>query len=460
MHDRARTTRRGDQATAAAPVHPVAQGVIRPLDRDGTNRPGRRDRRRRCGRVDGLSRARLRRAAGGPAEQEDGAEDADDEVRFALTSEAGLNDGLSFPFTNPAIAMAAGGSWVAGWVIDDVLVELTIGVVAGFVLGKVIAFLSFGVSHRIALARTGQGFVSLGATLVVYGVTELVHGYEFLAVFVAAMAMRRTEADHEYHEALHDFSEALERLASTAFLLLLGGAAVDGALGALTALGAAVAAVVVLVVGPLSGWISLLGSGLPAGQRMATSFFGIRGMGTVYYLAHAVNGALPGRARDLGGGDHRHRDLGPAARRNGEPRAAARRPGSRLIDPAAAGRAGPPGAGPCWAWSPTGPRTSPTGPPSARSLAPHGDRRGLGHGVDRRRGRRRLEWAWTNEHTRASRCAHRRSHGAPRTRATSRRCWAGGVGDGVVGDRRPRRHPHLHADRRRAHQRRGARACF
>ena len=221
---------------------------------------------------------------GGAADEED----ADDEVRFALTSEAGLNDGLAFPFTNLAIAIAGGGGWLLGWVVEDVIVKLAVGVGVGVVLGRIIGHVAFRLPTRWSLARTGQGFVSFGATLLVYGVAELAQGYGFLAVFVAAVVIRRSELDHEYHEALHDFAETLERLASVVFLLLLGGSAVDGALGALTPVGVGVALAIVFVVRPVAGLVSLAGSGLHRPVRMAIAFFGIRGMGTVYYLAHAV----------------------------------------------------------------------------------------------------------------------------------------------------------------------------
>ena len=219
----------------------------------------------------------------GPSE-----DDANLEVRFALTSEAGLNDALAFPFTNLAIAIAGGGSWLLGWVVDDVAAKLTIGLVVGLALGRLIAYLTFGLPMRWNLARAGQGFVSVGATLLVYGVAELAHGYGFLSVFVAAVVIRHSELDHEYHEELHSFAETLERLASVVFLLLLGGSAVDGALNALTPAGVAIAIVVVLVVRPLAGIVSLVGSALDRPRRWAIAFYGIRGMGTVYYLAHAV----------------------------------------------------------------------------------------------------------------------------------------------------------------------------
>lgn len=226
--------------------------------------------------------------AGPGGTEETAAEDADDEVRFALTSEAGLNDGLAFPFTNLAIAIAGGGSWLLGWVVEDVAVKLAVGLTGGVVLGRVISYLAFGLPARWRLARTGQGFVSVGATLLVYGVTELAHGYGFVAVFVAAVVIRRSELDHEYHETLHDLAETLERLASVIFLLLLGGSAVDGALAALTPAGVAVGLGIVLVIRPAAGLVSLIGAGLDHRVRRAISFFGIRGMGTVYYLAHAV----------------------------------------------------------------------------------------------------------------------------------------------------------------------------
>jgi hypothetical protein len=134
-----------------------------------------------------------------------------------------------------------------------------------------------------------EGFVALATTLLVYGVTELCHGYGFVAVFVAAYALRHLERDHEYHEVLHASSESVERLFSAALLVLLGGAVVDGALRALTWQGVAVGLAVILVVRPVAAGLALVRTGLPVGERAALAFFGIRGIGSVYYLAHALN---------------------------------------------------------------------------------------------------------------------------------------------------------------------------
>src|SRR4051794_30980518 len=76
-----------------------------------------------------------------------GEEDSEDEVRFALTSEAGLNDGLAFPFVYAAIALATvavtGGSWFGEWVLTDVLYKVAIGVAGGLFVGKLLGRLFF-----------------------------------------------------------------------------------------------------------------------------------------------------------------------------------------------------------------------------------------------------------------------------------------------------------------------------
>jgi NhaP-type Na+/H+ or K+/H+ antiporter len=222
--------------------------------------------------------------------------EAEDEVRFGLTSEAGLNDGLAFPFTNAAIAMAAAGSagvgsWLGGWVLDDVLLKLGIGLTVGLAGGRAVGAVLFRLPTTRRIAESTEGFVSLATTLLVYGVAELCHGYGFVAVFVAAYVLRHHERNHEYHEVLHASSESIERLVSAALLVLLGGAVVDGALAPLTLRGAALGLAVVLLVRPIAGWLALLRTTMPQSERWALAFFGIRGIGSVYYLAHALNEA-------------------------------------------------------------------------------------------------------------------------------------------------------------------------
>ncbi|MEU5564111.1 cation:proton antiporter [Micromonospora musae] len=223
------------------------------------------------------------------------AEDSEDEVRFALTSEAGLNDGLAFPFVYAAIAIAstslAPGDWLARWLTVDVLWKVGIGVGGGLVVGWLLGKLFFRAPRQLRLARHAEGFLALAATFLAYGLVEVAGGYGFLAVFVAARAIRAAERTHEYHAVLHDFAEQIERLLTVLLLLLFGGAVVGGLLAPLTVPAAAVGLALVFVFRPLFGWLSLRGApGRPA-EHWVIASFGIRGVGSFYYLAYATTKA-------------------------------------------------------------------------------------------------------------------------------------------------------------------------
>ncbi|HEY0834830.1 MAG TPA: cation:proton antiporter [Azospirillum sp.] len=219
----------------------------------------------------------------------------EDEVRFGLTSEAGLNDGLAFPFTNLAIAMAlhgpAPGVWVWDWLTVDVLWKLAAGVVAGWGIGAVMGWLTFRLPNRARLSKTGDGFLALGMTFIAYGLTEMAHGYGFIAVFVAALAFRQAERNHHFHERLHDFAEQSERLLMMVVLVLFGGALAHGLLAPLTWPAAVCGLLFLIVVRPAATWLALRGTGRPREEVMALGFFGIRGVGTLYYLAYALGKA-------------------------------------------------------------------------------------------------------------------------------------------------------------------------
>jgi sodium/hydrogen antiporter len=217
----------------------------------------------------------------------------EDETRFSLTSEAGLNDGLAFPFVHAALAIAlasqTGELWAWRWFSVSVVWKLGAGIVVGYVIGRALGWLLFHVPNRAKLSRTGDGFVALGITCLAYGLTEMAHGYGFLAVFVAALALRSAERDHEYHEKLHGFAEELERLLMMALLVVFGGALTDGDLfQALTWEAVVFGLLALFVVRPLSGWIGLLGTRCPFAERAVISVYGIRGLGSVYYLSYAL----------------------------------------------------------------------------------------------------------------------------------------------------------------------------
>jgi NhaP-type Na+/H+ or K+/H+ antiporter len=228
----------------------------------------------------------------------------EDEVRFALTSEAGLNDGLSFPFVYLAIAVSlsqvTGESWLREWLLVDVVWKLAAGIGVGWLVGRLMGYLAFQLPKRAQLARTGDGFVALGITCLGYGLTELANGYGFVGVFVAALTLRSVERAHSYHESLHTFSEQIERLLMMVFLVFFGAAIAEGSVfSALNWSVVAIAALTLFVVRPISAWISLIGSAEPRIEKVVIAFFGIRGLGSIYYLAYATGLAKFERPEDL-----------------------------------------------------------------------------------------------------------------------------------------------------------------
>ncbi|MBU3077660.1 cation:proton antiporter [Sphingomonas quercus] len=220
-------------------------------------------------------------------------EGSEDEARFALTSEAGLNDGFAFPFVHLAVILSAasfGSGDLLSWFGRDLLWKTFLGIAAGYAIGRGLGYLTFHLPMRANLSRTGDGFVALAATLLTYGAVETLGGFGFLAVFVSALALRNASRDHDYHDRLHGFAEEAERLLMMLLLVLFGGIAAFGGLLAPFDWSMLLFVVAVLVVArPVAGLLSLVGSKLPWREQLVISFFGIRGIGSIYYLAFALN---------------------------------------------------------------------------------------------------------------------------------------------------------------------------
>jgi NhaP-type Na+/H+ or K+/H+ antiporter len=225
-----------------------------------------------------------------PAENPDSDED---EARFALTSEAGLNDGLAFPFTYAAIAISVAGAapsgWLPHWLAVDVLWRLVCALVIGVGVGWLLGKLFFSApSDKLRLAEHAEGFVAFAATFLAYGITELAGGYGFVAVFVCACTIRAAERHHGYHQVLHRHVEQAERMLTVLIVFLLGGAAVTGLLAGTTWRDIAVAAVILLLIRPLAGWIGLLAGKTGPRERTVIAFFGVRGVGSLFYVTYAL----------------------------------------------------------------------------------------------------------------------------------------------------------------------------
>lgn len=217
----------------------------------------------------------------------------EDEVRFGLTSEAGLNDGLAFPFVNLAIALSlaatTGEPWLLGWIGHGVLWEIGAGVAAGWLVGRAFGWLTFHVPAETRFARTGDGLIAIAATFISYGLSEMIQCYGFLGVFVTALTLRHSHRNHEFQRDMHDITEQIERLAMMVLLLLFGGALVSGLLAPLSWTDIFAAVVILLVVRPLTGLAAMVGLKASWTEKLTLAFFGIRGVGSFYYLAYGLN---------------------------------------------------------------------------------------------------------------------------------------------------------------------------
>lgn len=213
-------------------------------------------------------------------------------VRFSLTAEGGMNDGTAFPFVWLAIYLAWQGAGepvtIGEWVGWNLFYKLIVGVASGFGLGKLLAYVLFRLPEKNKIVRINDGFAALAITLLVYGATELAHGYGFIAVFICAVTLRNEEMEHRLHRKLHAFSDQIERILVAITLLLFGGALVNGILKPITWQLVIFSLIFLLVIRPLTTWASFGKMRLPIKEKWTISFFGIRGIGSFYYIAFAL----------------------------------------------------------------------------------------------------------------------------------------------------------------------------
>ena len=220
---------------------------------------------------------------------------AEDDMRFALTSEAGLNDGLAFPFTNLAIAMMLTGvaseNWFQTWLLKDVFYQLIIAVLSGLGIGYLLARFLLNMKAETNLAKAMTGMGALASIFILYGFTEIIGGYGFIATFIGAVVIRNYKRDHPIHQEMYKLVEKSEGLLIVGVLLALGASIAGGLLNPLNSTLFIIALLIIFVIRPLAGMIALLGYKGTLWERIAISFFGIKGLGSLYYLSYALNQA-------------------------------------------------------------------------------------------------------------------------------------------------------------------------
>lgn len=251
-----------------------------------------------------------------------------DRVRFSLTGEAGMNDGAAFPFVLLGLGLLGlhdlGAGWWK-WLAVDVAWGVIAGPIVGWALGTAAGKLVLYLRRRHQEAVGLDDFLTLGLIALSFGIADVIHAYGFLAVFAAGVALRRVEMREsgdasreelrERRKAVDEeelatdprtapahmtrqvlrFNEHIERIGEVAVVIVLGSLL---STATLTPKGWWFVPLLFLVVRPLATWAGLLGSGLRWPQRALIGWFGVRGAGSVYYLAFVLVRGVPAPVAD------------------------------------------------------------------------------------------------------------------------------------------------------------------
>ena len=251
-----------------------------------------------------------------------------DRLRFSLTGEAGLNDGTAFPFVMLGLGLLGLhelGTWGWRWVAVDLVWAVVAGLGVGWGLGTLVGLLVLYLRRVHKEAVGSDDFLALGLIALSYGAALLVKGYGFLAVFAAGLALRHIErraaeragganapppeldaaaaegkkeeiatapetAPAYMAEAALGFAEQLDRIGEVAVVLLVGTMLSESTLSA-DALW--FVPLLFFVVRPIAVAIGAPMGAAPPIQRTLTMWFGIRGIGSIYYLAYAIAHGMP-----------------------------------------------------------------------------------------------------------------------------------------------------------------------
>lgn len=254
-----------------------------------------------------------------------------DQLRFTLTCEAGMNDGTAFPFVMLGMGLLGLhelGSFGSRWLAVDVAWATLAAIAIGVAGGAAVARIGWSLRGRDANNEVLDDLVGLGLIAVVYGLSLAVHAWGFLAVFFAGVALRHAELrlakragippeqldatigepidakvgqPQESLEIVSSealvFKEHLERLSELTLVLLLGGMLFPEMLNWRTV---SLALFLFFVARPISVLISLARTGSSSRIRWMSGWFGVRGIGSIYYLMYAIQHGLPeDLARDL-----------------------------------------------------------------------------------------------------------------------------------------------------------------
>ncbi len=228
-----------------------------------------------------------------------------DELRFGLTSEGGLNDALAFPFVYfglYALKDDSWGNWIKDWVGVDLIWAIGSAIIMGFLVAKAIVWIDKKIKERHPVDSLMEDFIALSTIFLTYSLTEIVNGYGFLAVFVAGLIVQKSHYDREKPLAQLEFIEQVEKLLEIGTILLLGTILLYQPMVNFAPQSILTILLLFFLIRPIGVFLSTIGKKTiyPHRQkfypqkRWIFGWFGIRGVGSLYYLAYAFDNGLKG----------------------------------------------------------------------------------------------------------------------------------------------------------------------
>lgn len=245
-----------------------------------------------------------------------------DTVRFGLAGEGAINDGSAFPVVLLGLGLMGlhdlGADAKHWWTVDllwGIVGGALIGAILGAMIGKIVVYLRTRHHNAVGLDE----FLSLGLIAIAYGVAQFCMTSGFLAVFTAGLALHRVRelpmqgtvsldaphslhsdheaehlerATHSHHasasmsRAVQDFNEQLEKLAELVVVFLIG-ALLPYVVFTVNLLW--FVPLLFFIIRPTGVWIGMLGMPMPKHQSAMIGWFGIRGVGSVFYLVYAIS---------------------------------------------------------------------------------------------------------------------------------------------------------------------------
>jgi sodium/hydrogen antiporter len=232
-----------------------------------------------------------------------------DELRFGLTSEGGLNDALAFPFVYFGIYALKDdnwGNWFQHWITVDLIWAIAAGIVMGIVVAKAIVWLDHQIQKRHQVDELMEDFVAIATILLTYSLTEIVNGYGFLAVFVAGLVVQHSYRNSDKPLQQLKFIERIEKLLEIGTILILGSILLVKPMVNYASQSLLVIFLLFFIIRPIGVWISTIGKRpiyshrrtLNPATRLLFGWFGIRGVGSLYYLAYAFGSGLKGEVAE------------------------------------------------------------------------------------------------------------------------------------------------------------------